>query len=305
MMSRDDLELDKMGGYKETKLVYNKKKGKYEEKVVQITKQVKNKNGKTETKVEDKVIKRRTALFVIISDTDSSFNFIVSLMYSQLFNILCDKADNEFRGRLPVHVRCLLDEFANIGTIPNFDKLIATIRSREISVSVILQAESQLKAIYKDNADTIIGNADTMLFLGGKEKTTLESISKLLGKETIDSYNTSKSGGSQKSSSTSYQKMGRELMTMDEIATMDGSMCILQIRGERPFLSKKFDIEGHKNYKYLSDYDSSRYLDVKAFLDKTNNTDIDMKEFQKGDVYVIDPRLVTVKNKNSNKKENV
>ena len=210
MMSRDDLELDKLGGYKETKLVYNRKKGIYEEKVVRV------KNPKT-GKVEDKVIKRRTALFVIISDTDSSFNFIVSLMYSQLFNLLCTVADNEFRGRLPVHVRCLLDEFANIGSIPNFDKLIATIRSREISVSVILQAESQLKAAYKDNMDTIIGNCDTQLFLGGKEKTTLESISKMLGKETIDSFNTSKSGGSQKSNSTSYQKMGRELMTMDDL----------------------------------------------------------------------------------------
>jgi type IV secretion system protein VirD4 len=231
-------------------------------------------------------------------------------MYSQLFNLLCDRADNEFRGRLPVHVRCLLDEFANIGMIPNFEKLIATIRSREISVSVILQAESQLKAVYKDNTDTVIGNCDTQLFLGGKEKSTLESISKMLGKETIDSYNTSKSGGSQKSNSTSYQKMGRELMTMDEIATMDGSMCILQIRGERPFLSKKFDIEGHKNYKFLSDYDSKHHLDVKEYLAKLNNTDIDIGEFQKGTVYTVDPSLVTAgktatKNKNPNKKENV
>ena len=286
MMSRDDLELDKLGGYKETKLVYNKQEGKYVEKVVQI------KNPKT-GKVEDKVIKRKTALFVIISDTDSSFNFVVSLMYSQLFNLLCTIADNEFRGRLPVHVRCLLDEFANIGSIPSFDKLIATIRSREISVSVILQAESQLKAAYKDNMDTIIGNCDTQLFLGGKEKTTLESISKMLGKETIDSYNTSKSGGSQKSNSTSYQKMGRELMTMDEIATLDGSMCILQIRGERPFLSKKFDIEGHKNYKYLSDFDNSRHLDVEAFLEETNNTDISKAEFQKDDWTVVNSNILT------------
>ena len=213
-------------------------------------------------------------------------------MYSQLFNLLCTVADNEFRGRLPVHVRCLLDEFANIGSNPNFEKLIATIRSREISVSVILQAESQLKAIYKDNTDTIIGNCDVQLFLGGKEKSTLESISKMLGKETIESFNTSKSGGSQKSNSISYQKMGRELMTMDEIATMDGSMCILQIRGERPFLSKKFDIEGHKNYKFLSDYDSKRHLDVKAFLDKINNTNIKKEEYQKGDWNVIDPRIL-------------
>jgi type IV secretion system protein VirD4 len=289
MMSVDELELDKLGGYKETRKVLNKETGEYEDKVVQVKKQTINKKtGKVETKTEDKVIKRKTALFVIISDTDASFNFIVSLMYSQLFNLLCDKADNEFRGRLPVHVRCLLDEFANIGMIPNFEKLIATIRSREISVSVILQAESQLKAVYKDNTDTIIGNCDTQLFLGGKEKTTLESISKMLGKETIDSFNTSKSGGSQKSNSTSYQKMGRELMSMDEIAVMDGSMCILQIRGERPFLSKKYDIEGHKNCKLLSDYDPSRHLDVKKFL----STDPEEKEFNKGTVFVFDPGIL-------------
>ena len=273
MMSADELELDKLGGFK--KSVRNKKTGEYEE----------------------KVIKRKTALFVIISDTDASFNFIVSLMYSQLFNILCDKADGEFRGRLPVHVRCLLDEFANIGLVPNFEKLIATIRSREISVSVILQAISQLKSVYKDNCDTIVGNCDTQLFLGGKEKTTLEEISKMLGKETIDSFNTSKSGGSQKSNSTSYQKMGRELMTMDEIATMDGSMCILQIRGERPFLSKKYDIEGHKNYKLLSDYDSNRHLDVREFL----STDIKEKDFQKGICYEFSPELLN-KQKQKTKK---
>ena len=201
MMSQDELELDKLGGFKK-----------------KIKRKVKDKEtGKFEIVEEEKVIKRKTALFIIISDTDSSFNFIVSLIYSQMFNLLCEMADNEFRGRLPVHVRCLLDEFSNIGMIPNFEKLIATIRSREISVSVILQAESQLKAIYKDNTDTIIGNCDTQLFLGGKEKTTLESISKMLGKETINSFNTSKSGGSQKSSSTSYQKMGRELMSMDDV----------------------------------------------------------------------------------------
>ena len=304
MMSRDDLELDKLGGYKETRLVYDKEKGIYEEKVVQLKKQVKGKDGKIKTDIVDKVIKRKTALFVIISDTDASFNFIVSLMYSQLFNLLCDKADGEFRGRLPVHVRCLLDEFANIGTIPNFDKLIATIRSREISVSVILQAESQLKSIYKDNMDTIIGNCDTQLFLGGKEKTTLESISKMLGKETIDSFNTSKSGGSQKSSSTSYQKLGRELMSMDEIAVMDGSMCILQIRGERPFLSKKFDIEGHKNYKYLSDADDSRHLDVEKFLDNTNNTDISETELANGDFLHIDPNALKQEKNATNEAKN-
>ena len=294
MMSRDDLELDRLGGYKATKLVYNKKTGLYEETFIQVA-------DKKTGKLEDKVIKRKTALFVIISDTDASFNFIVSLIYSQLFNLLCDKADGEFRGRLPVHVRCLLDEFSNIGQIPNFDKLIATIRSREISVSVILQAESQLKAAYKDSTDTIVGNCDVQLFLGGKEKTTLESISKMLGKETIDSFNTSKSGGSQKSSSTSYQKMGRELMSMDEIATMDGSMCILQIRGERPFLSKKYDIEGHKNYKLLSDFDSTRHFDVKAFLENTNNTDINMKEFQQGEVHVIDATIFQQTNKKQKK----
>ena len=283
MMSRDDLELDKLGGYKETHLVYNKKTRKYEEQIAQV------KNKKT-GKYEDKVVKRKTALFVIISDTDASFNFIVSLMYSQLFNLLCDKADNEFKGRLPVHVRCLLDEFSNIGQIPQFEKLIATIRSREISVSVILQAESQLKAAYKDNTDTIIGNCDCQLFLGGKEKTTLESISKMLGKETIDSMHTSKSGGNQKSSSTSYQKMGRDLMTMDEISTMDGSMCILQIRGERPFLSQKYDIEKHKNYKLLSDYDDNRYFDVKTFL----STDINTKEFQIGNCLVFSQNILSM-----------
>jgi type IV secretion system protein VirD4 len=218
MMSADELELDKLGGYKATRKVLNKETGEYEDKIIQVKKQTKNKKtGKIETKVEDKVIKRKTALFVIISDTDASFNFIVSLMYSQLFNLLCDKADNEFRGRLPVHVRCLLDEFANIGLIPNFEKLIATIRSREISVSVILQAESQLKAVYKDNTDTIIGNCDTQLFLGGKEKTTLEEISKMLGKETIDMFNTSKTFGNQQSHGQNFQKLGKELMSVDEV----------------------------------------------------------------------------------------
>jgi len=209
---------------------------------------------------------RKTALFVIISDTDASFNFIVALMYSQMFNLLCDKADNEYGGRLPVHVRCLLDEFANIGMIPNFEKLIATIRSREISVAVILQAQSQLKAIYKDNMDTIIGNCDTTLFLGGKEKTTLEEISKMLGKETIDMLNTSKTFGNQQSHGQNFQKLGKDLMSVDEIGVMDGGKCILQVRGERPFFSNKFDIEKHKNYRYLADYDKRHLFDIKKHM---------------------------------------
>lgn len=208
----------------------------------------------------------KTALFVIISDTDASFNFIVALAYSQMFNLLCDKADNEYGGRLPVHVQCLLDEFANIGKIPNFEKLIATIRSREISVAVILQAQPQLKAIYKDNMDTIIGNCDTTLFLGGKEETTLKSISKMLGKQTIDLQNKSESFGQQKSHSQNDQRLGRDLMSMDEIGVMSGMKCILQIRGERPFFSDKYDIESHKNYKFLADFDKKHLFDVKSYL---------------------------------------
>ena len=198
---------------------------------------------------------RKTALFVIISDTDDTFNFVVSIMYSQLFNLLCDKADDVYGGRLPIHVRCLLDEFANIGLIPKFEKLIATIRSREISASIILQAQSQLKAIYKDNADTIVGNCDSTLFLGGKEKTTLKELSETLGKETIDLYNTSETRSNQKSFGLNYQKTGKELMSQDEITVMDGSKCIFQLRGVRPFLSDKYDITKHKNYKFLEDYD--------------------------------------------------
>ncbi len=214
----------------------------------------------------DKIGDRKTALFVIISDTDATFNFIVSMMYSQLFNLLCDKADDEYGGRLPVPVRLLLDEFANIGQIPNFDKLIATIRSREISASIILQAQSQLKAIYKDNSDTIIGNCDTTLFLGGKEKTTLKELSEVLGKETIDLYNNSENRGREKSFGLNYQKTGKELMSMDELAVMDGSKCILQLRGVRPFLSQKFDITRHKNYKLLSDYDDKNAYDIEKHL---------------------------------------
>jgi len=238
MMSDDELELDKLGGYKQ----YNPKNKK------------------------DEVIKQKTALFVIISDTDSSFNFIVALAYSQLFNLLCDRADNDFGGRLPVPVRAILDEFSNIGLIPNFEKLIATIRSREISACVILQAQSQLKSIYKDNCDTIAGNCDTMLFLGGKEKTTLDEISKMLGKETVDMFNTSVTKGNQESHGQNFQKLGRELMSVDEIAVMDGGKCILQLRGERPFLSSKYDITKHRHYKRLADDNDKNIFDIGKFL---------------------------------------
>ena len=209
---------------------------------------------------------QKTALFVILSDTDSTFNFVAALMYSQLFNLLCDKADDFYGGRLPVHVRLILDEFANIGQIPNFDKLIATIRSREISASIILQSQSQLKTIYKDAADTIIGNCDTMLFLGGKESSTLKEISETLGKETIDLYNTSDTRGQSPSFGTTYQKTGKELMSRDELSVMDGSKCILQLRGVRPFLSNKFDITKHKRYKELSDFDKKNAFDVERYL---------------------------------------
>lgn len=209
---------------------------------------------------------RKTALFVIISDTDDTFNFVVSIMYSQLFNLLCDKADDEYGGRLPVHVRFLLDEFANIGLIPKFEKLIATIRSREISASIILQAQSQLKAIYKDNADTIVGNCDSTLFLGGKEKTTLKELSETLGKETIDLYNTSETRSNANSYGLNYQKTGKELMSQDEITVMDGSKCIFQLRGVRPFLSDKFDITKHKNYKLLEDYDKKNVFDIESYM---------------------------------------
>lgn len=209
---------------------------------------------------------RKTALFVIISDTDDTFNFVVSIMYSQLFNLLCDKADDEYGGRLPVHVRCLLDEFANIGLIPKFEKLIATIRSREISASIILQAQSQLKAIYKDNADTIVGNCDSTLFLGGKEKTTLKELSETLGKETIDLYNTSETRSNANSYGLNYQKTGKDLMSQDEITVMDGSKCIFQLRGVRPFLSDKFDITKHKNYKLLEDFNKKNAFDIEEYI---------------------------------------
>ena len=209
---------------------------------------------------------RKTALFVIISDTDDTFNFVVSIMYSQLFNLLCDKADDVYGGRLPVHVRFLLDEFANIGLIPKFEKLIATIRSREISASIILQAQSQLKAIYKDNADTIIGNCDSTLFLGGKEKTTLKELSETLGKETIDLYNISETKSNQNSFAMNYQKTGKDLMSQDEITVMDGGKCIFQLRGVRPFFSDKYDITKHKNYRLLEDYDKKNRFDVERYV---------------------------------------
>ena len=210
---------------------------------------------------------QKTAMFVIISDTDDTFNFIVAIMYSQLFNLLCDRADDYHGGRLPYHVRLLLDEFSNIGQIPKFDKLIATIRSREISASIILQSQSQLKTIYKDAAETIIGNCDTMLFLGGKESSTLKEISETLGKETIDLYNTSDTRGSNRSYGLNYQKTGKELMSRDELAVMDGNKCILQLRGVRPFLSDKFDITKHPRYKELSDYDDRNEFDIEKYLE--------------------------------------
>ncbi|CAG7585111.1 MULTISPECIES: VirD4-like conjugal transfer protein, CD1115 family [Bacillota] len=224
----------------------------------------------------DTLGEKKTALFVIISDTDDTFNFVVSIMYSQLFNLLCDKADDEYGGRLPIHVRCLLDEFANIGLIPKFEKLIATIRSREISACIILQAQSQLKSIYKDNADTIVGNCDSTLFLGGKERTTLKELSESLGKETIDLYNTSETRSNQKSFGLNYQKTGKELMSQDEITVMDGGKCIYQLRGVRPFLSYKFDITKHKNYKLLEDYDKRNIFDIEKYLQRKD--EVKLKE---------------------------
>ena len=216
----------------------------------------------------DKMGDRKTAMFVIISDTDDTFNFVVSIMYTQLFNLLCDRADDFYGGKLPIHVRCLLDEFANIGQIPKFDKLIATIRSREISASIILQSQSQLKAIYKDSADTIVGNCDTTLFLGGKESSTLKEMSEMLGKETIDLFNTSDTRGTNRSYGINYQKTGKDLMTKDELAVMDGGKCIMQLRGVRPFFSNKFDITKHKRYKELSDYDPKLAFDIEKYVSR-------------------------------------
>ena len=227
----------------------------------------------------------KTALFVIISDTDSTFNFVAALMYSQLFNLLCDKADDFYGGRLPVHVRLILDEFANIGQIPNFDKMIATIRSREISSSMILQTQSQLKTIYKDAADTIVGNCDSTLFLGGKEKSTLKEISELLGKETIDSYNQSENRGAQTSHGLNYQKLGKELMTQDELAVMDGGKCIFMLRGVRPFLSEKYDLTKHPNYRYTADADPKNVFDMERYMKKQRAV---VKPTDSFDVYEID-----------------
>ena len=211
---------------------------------------------------------KKTALFLIMSDTDSTFNFLISMVYTQLFNLLCDKADDVYGGKLPIHVRCLIDECANIGQIPQLEKLVATIRSREISACLVLQTRSQLKAIYKDNADTIVGNMDSQIFLGGSEPTTLKELSEALGKETIDSYNNSDTRGNSPSYGTNYQKLGHELMSRDELAVLDGGKCILQLRGVRPFLSDKYDLTQHPNYKYTSDYDPQNALDIEKFLNR-------------------------------------
>jgi type IV secretion system protein VirD4 len=216
----------------------------------------------------DTIGDQKTALFLIMSDTDNTFNFLIGLVYSQLFNLLCEKADDYYGGRLPVHVRCLIDEMANIGHIPHLEKLIATIRSREISACLVLQTQSQLKAIYKDNADTIIGNCDAKIFLGGTEPTTLKELSEALGKETIDLYNTGENRGNQTSHSLNYQKTGKDLMTRDELTVMDGGKCILQLRGVRPFMSDKYDITWHPNYKYTSDFDKKYTFDIEKYLNR-------------------------------------
>ena len=255
----------------------------------------------TEDELElDTMGDRKTALFLIMSDTDTTFNFVIAMLQSQLFNLLCDKADDLYNGRLPVHVRCLLDEFANIGQIPNFDKLIATIRSREISASIILQSQSQLKTIYKDAADTIVGNCDVTLFLGGKEKSTLKEISELLGKETIDSLSQSENRGAQTSHGLSYQKLGKELMTQDEIAVMDGGKCILQLRGVRPFFSDKFDITKHPRYQYLSDADKKNVFDVERYMKRRPAI---VKPDEPFDMYELNASDLEPDNNNSTKRK--
>ena len=255
----------------------------------------------TEDELElDTMGDRKTALFLIMSDTDTTFNFVIAMLQSQLFNLLCDKADDLYNGRLPVHVRCLLDEFANIGQIPNFDKLIATIRSREISASIILQSQSQLKTIYKDAADTIVGNCDVTLFLGGKEKSTLKEISELLGKETIDNLSQSENRGAQTSHGLSYQKLGKELMTQDEIAVMDGGKCILQLRGVRPFFSDKFDITKHPRYQYLSDADKKNVFDVERYMKRRPAI---VKPDEPFDMYELNASDLEPDNNNSTKRK--
>ena len=255
----------------------------------------------TEDELElDTMGDQKTALFLIMSDTDTTFNFVIAMLQSQLFNLLCDKADDFYNGRLPVHVRCLLDEFANIGQIPNFDKLIATIRSREISASIILQSQSQLKTIYKDAADTIVGNCDVTLFLGGKEKSTLKEISELLGKETIDSLSQSENRGAQTSHGLSYQKLGKELMTQDEIAVMDGGKCILQLRGVRPFFSDKFDITKHPRYRYLSDADKKNVFDVERYMKRRPAI---VKPDEPFDMYELNASDLEPDNNNSTKRK--
>ena len=255
----------------------------------------------TEDELElDTMGDQKTALFLIMSDTDTTFNFVIAMLQSQLFNLLCNKADDFYNGRLPVHVRCLLDEFANIGQIPNFDKLIATIRSREISASIILQSQSQLKTIYKDAADTIVGNCDVTLFLGGKEKSTLKEISELLGKETIDSLSQSENRGTQTSHGLSYQKLGKELMTQDEIAVMDGGKCILQLRGVRPFFSDKFDITKHPRYQYLSDADKKNVFDVERYMKRRPAI---VKPDEPFDMYELNASDLELDNNNSTKRK--
>jgi type IV secretion system protein VirD4 len=230
---------------------------------------------------------KKTALFIVTSDTDSTFDFVSAMALTQLFNTLCTKADDEYGGRLPVHVRCLLDEFANV-KVPDMQRLISTIRSREISAALVVQAQSQLKAIYKDHADTIVGNCDTTLFLGGKEKGTLKEMAEILGKETIDSYNTSENRGQSQSYGMNYQKLGKELMTQDEIAVMDGGKCLLQLRGVRPFLSAKYDITKHPRYKYLSDFDKKNAFDAEKYIARVRRSAVRIKPEEVFDYYEIE-----------------